>query len=120
MARGIDAAAHRGAINSNGRTIAVLGCGLGVIYPRENIELAEQIPQHGAIVSELPMNTPPDFRNFPPRNRLIDGLSLGVLVVESLLNSGSLITAQWALEQGKRSSPFQEILIIFTAAARTS
>lgn len=101
MARGIDAAAHQGAINSDGRTIAVLGCGLGNIYPRENVELAEQIVQNGAVISEFPMNTPPDSRNFPPRNRLISGLSLGVLVVESSLNSGSLITAKWALEQGK-------------------
>ena len=101
MARGIDAAAHRGAISADGRTIAVLGSGLGAIYPRENLELAEQIARHGAVISEFSMNTPPDFRNFPPRNRLISGLSLGVLVVESALNSGSLITAQWALEQGK-------------------
>jgi DNA processing protein len=77
------------------------GSGLGVIYPSENKELSEKIADNGAVISELPMSTPPNNRNFPPRNRIISGLSLGVLVVESTLRSGSAITAKWALEHGK-------------------
>jgi DNA processing protein len=101
MARGIDGWAHQAAIDLPGRTIAILGCGLDILYPREHDELREAISRHGAVLSEYPLGTPPDPVNFPKRNRVISGLSLGVVVVEAAENSGSLITARLALDQGR-------------------
>ena len=101
LAHGIDGAAHRGALNAAGRTLAVLGNGLAQIYPPEHEQLAEQVVKQGALISEYPMDTAPLPHNFPHRNRLISGLSRGVVVVEAAQRSGALITADCALEQGR-------------------
>ncbi|HAV76130.1 MAG TPA: DNA-protecting protein DprA, partial [Anaerolineae bacterium] len=101
LARGVDVIAHQTSLKAGGRTIGILGSGVDRIYPPEHRALAEQIMERGAIISDYPPGTPPDASNFPPRNRIISGLSLAVVVIEAGETSGALITAEFAAEQGR-------------------
>ncbi|MBE3040486.1 MAG: DNA-protecting protein DprA [Chloroflexi bacterium] len=101
LARGVDAIAHQSALKAGGRTIAVLGCGVDRIYPPEHVQLAEKMMASGALISDYAPGTPPDASNFPPRNRIISGLSMATVVVEAGETSGALITAQFAIDQGR-------------------
>ncbi|MGQ9533725.1 MAG: DNA-processing protein DprA [bacterium] len=101
MARGIDTAAHQGAIKNNGRTIAVLGCGVDIIYPPENRNLMQEIIKNGAVISEFNIQTPPLAQNFPKRNRIIAGLSRAIVAIEAKEKSGVMNTVEWALQQNK-------------------
>jgi DNA processing protein len=101
LARGIDTVAHQACLEAGGRTLAVLGCGVDVTYPASNARLAGEIMERGALVSEYALGTRPDARNFPPRNRIISGLTLGTVVVEADMTSGARITSGFALEQGR-------------------
>ena len=101
-ARGIDTAAHQGAINGKGRTIAVLGTGINLIFPAENAELFARIPEHGAVITQFPFNRKADKQSFPIRNRIVAGMTLGTVVVEANLTSGALITANFAVDYGRQ------------------
>ncbi len=103
LARGIDGEAHQAALDAKGRTLAVLGCGVDVVYPPEHARLADAIIEHGALISEYPLGTQPEGPNFPPRNRIISGLALGALIVEGDEATGARITIEYALEQGRET-----------------
>ncbi len=101
MARGIDSVVHSAALKNNGRTIAIIGSGLDVIYPPENKKLFDEISRNGCVISEFPLGTKPDAQNFPRRNRIISGMSLGTVVIETAVNGGAMQTASFALDQNR-------------------